>query len=185
MIEILILGTLNAEIFYLVSPSLTDAPDNRYISPGSICSRFSNFVLNKLCFKYIFKMLKKSNTKFSGYISKFYTFTKWFVCKKTNFSVKKVLYETGCLSFSHKSQKMSFFCKTWCAHVKCRYVSEKILLTYQNVFSVAGVYAPMCRIEFLHISNLSFRVAPYNRYISWSLPSMKSRVSSGVPHNQN
>jgi hypothetical protein len=37
----------------------------------------------KLRFKCSFKMLKILNTKFSGYILKFYTFKKWFHRKPT------------------------------------------------------------------------------------------------------
>jgi hypothetical protein len=37
----------------------------------------------KLCFKCTFEMLKILNIKFSVYISKFYTFTKWFHRKPT------------------------------------------------------------------------------------------------------
>jgi hypothetical protein len=52
----------------------------------------------KFYFKYTFKMLKSSDIKFNRYISKFYTFTKWFhgkstfllsCVKKTNFGEKK------------------------------------------------------------------------------------------------
>jgi hypothetical protein len=54
--------------------------------------------------------------------------------------------------FLHKSQNMSVFHQTWCAHIACRYVSEKNFVCnfwhLKIFFSVTEVHAPMSRIEF-------------------------------------
>jgi hypothetical protein len=145
----------------------------------------------KLHFKCNFKMLKNLNTKFSGYILKFYMFKKWFhrkptfwvpSVKKTNFCVKE-----GCVRdvlfvfFTQVTKNVGFSQDLMCA--------PKMLIRKREIFCLIFLNILKCFFRWqehmLPCAELNFREFYIYKFFIKSKLRMSMLISSILHNDQD